>query len=186
MFERLLIILMLMAAVVGYMRVQPAEGVPAFARQYDRQCNACHTRPPRLNSFGEQFHMKGFQIPSAARPGGPAQSLRGDGVLKTLVDSLALRIQGNIFEYSTGPEGEEKKLEPPHEFELFITRPLTPNLSTFVEIEYEPKAVEFENGRFKEKGQIGVGKEAFFMANLGRLLGFLGAPTIRAWPYSRS
>jgi hypothetical protein len=170
--------LALIIIVSAYLFVPDADAVPAFARQYDLQCNACHTRPPRLNSFGEQFHMMGFQIPSAARPGGLAQSLREDGVLKTLVDSLALRITGNIFEYSTSPEVDEKKLEPPHEFELVITRPLTPNLSTFVEIEYEPKGLEFENGRFKEKGQIGVGKEAFFMANLGRLLGFLGAPTM--------
>ena len=163
---------------VGYGHIPSADAVPAFARQYDLQCNACHTRAPRLNSFGEQVHMMGFQIPSAARPGGLAQSLREDGALKTLIDSLALRIEGSIFEYSITPEVDEKKLEPPHEFELFIARPLTPNLSLFVELEYEPKTVEFENGRFKEKGRFGEGNEAFFMANLGRLLGFLGAPTM--------
>ncbi|MGH8057511.1 MAG: hypothetical protein ACREOH_09785, partial [Candidatus Entotheonellia bacterium] len=103
-----------------------AEGVPAFARQFDLQCNACHTRPPRLNSFGEQVHMAGFQLPSAARPGGLLQSLKEDGLLKTLVDSLALRVQGGLFEYSTSPEEREKKLEPPHEFTLFIARPLAP------------------------------------------------------------
>jgi mono/diheme cytochrome c family protein len=32
-----------------------ADAVPAFARQYDLQCSVCHTRPPRLNRFGEQF-----------------------------------------------------------------------------------------------------------------------------------
>ncbi len=170
--------LALIMIVLASLYVPSADAVPAFARQYDMQCNACHTRPPRLNSFGEQVHMMGFQIPSAARPGGLAQSLKEDGVGKTLIDSLALRIEGNIFEFSTSPEDDEKKLEPPHEFELFIARPLTPNLSTFVEIEYEPKAVQFEKGRFTEKGEIGLGNEAFIMANLGRVLGFLGAPTM--------
>jgi hypothetical protein len=170
--------LALVAAVSAAAFVPSAAAVPAFARQYDLQCNACHTRPPRLNSFGEQFHMMGFQIPSAARPGGVVQSLAEEGVAKTLVDSLAWRIQGHIFEFSTTPEVDERKLEPPHEFELFIARPLTPDLSLFVEIEYEPKGLEFEHGRFTEKGRIGVGKEAFFMANLGRLLGFFGAPTM--------
>ncbi|MGH8058503.1 MAG: hypothetical protein ACREOH_14905, partial [Candidatus Entotheonellia bacterium] len=42
----------------------------------------------------------------------------------------------------------------------------------------EPKAVEFEHGRFVEKSRVGLGHEAFFMANLGRFLGFLGAPTM--------
>ncbi|HSF30491.1 MAG TPA: hypothetical protein VLK82_08480 [Candidatus Tectomicrobia bacterium] len=170
--------LALIMIVAAYLFAPAADAVPAFARQYDLQCNACHTRPPRLNSFGEQVHMMGFQIPSAARPGGLIQSLKEDGVGKTLIDSLALRILGNIFEYSTSPEVDEKKLEPPHEFELFIARPLSPNLSMFVEVEYEPKGVEFEDGRFKNKGVIGLGNEAFVMANLGRLLGFLGAPTM--------
>ena len=34
---------------LGYVSASPAEAVPAFARQYDLQCNVCHTRPPRLN-----------------------------------------------------------------------------------------------------------------------------------------
>lgn len=75
-------------------------------------------------------------------------------------------MQGGLFEYSTSPEEREKKLEPPHEFTLFIARPLAPELSIFVEVEGEPKAVEFEHGRFVEKSRVGLGHEAFFMANL--------------------
>ncbi|MBI3327596.1 MAG: c-type cytochrome [Nitrospinae bacterium] len=69
--------------------------------------------------------MAGFQLPSAARAGGLVQSLKEDGPLTTLVDSLALRVRGGLFEYSTSPEEREKRLEPPHELELFIARPLT-------------------------------------------------------------
>ena len=103
--------------------VPPAEGVPAFARQYDLQCNACHTRPPRLNRFGEQFHMMGFQIPSAARPEGLIGSLRDDGPVKTLIDSLALRIEGGLFEYTGSPRESETKFAPPDEITLFVARP---------------------------------------------------------------
>src|SRR2546422_279443 len=81
------------ATVVLYVQVPPAAAVPAFARQYDLQCNACHTRPPRLNRFGEQFHMMGFQIPSASRPDGLLGSLKEDGPAKALIDSLALRVE---------------------------------------------------------------------------------------------
>lgn len=166
------------AVLYAFLCVPSAMAVPAFARQYDLQCNACHTRPPRLNSFGEMVHMMGFQIPGAARPGGLAQSLQEDGVAKTLIDSLALRITGGLFEYSTAPEESEQKLEPLDDYELFITRPLTPELSIFVEIEAERNALEFEGGRFVQQTHVGVGKEAFFMFNMGRLLGFLGAPTM--------
>ncbi len=165
-------------ALVALPRVPPAEGVPAFARQYDLQCNACHTRPPRLNRFGEQFHMTGFQIPSAARPDGLIGSLRDDGPVKTLIDSLALRIEGGLFEYTASPRETETKFAPPDEITLFVARPLLPELSIFVEIEGEPNAVAFENGRYFTRGQLGLGKEAFFMLNFGRLLGALGAPTM--------
>src|SRR2546425_11243217 len=73
----------LVAGLVAFASPRPGEAVPAFARQYDLQCNACHTRPPRLNRFGEQFHMMGFQIPSAARPGGIVSSVREDGAVRS-------------------------------------------------------------------------------------------------------
>src|SRR6059036_3992321 len=90
----------LVAGLAAFASPGRVEAVPAFARQYDLQCNACHTRPPRLNRFGEQFHMMGFQIPSASRPDGLVGSLKDDGTLKTVIDSLALRVSGSLFEYS--------------------------------------------------------------------------------------
>src|SRR5439155_24166260 len=135
MSRRLLISVALVATAVGYVRVESASAIPAFARQYDLQCNACHTRPPRLNRFGERFHMMGFQIPSAARPDGLVGSLREDGPVKTLIDSLALRIEGGLFEYTTSPRETEKKFAPPNEITLFVARPLLPELRISVEIE---------------------------------------------------
>src|SRR5437660_235172 len=136
------------------------------------------SRPPRLKRFGEQFHMMGFQIPSAAQPGGIVTSVREDGAGKTLIDSLALRIEGGLFEYTVSPRETETKFAPPDEITLFLARPLLPELSVFVEIEGAPSAVVFENGRYFTRGQFGLGKEAFFMLNFGRLLGLLGAPTM--------
>ncbi len=178
--RRLLVIVVAFAAAsAGFAGAKSAEAVPAFARQYDVQCNVCHTRPPRLNSFGEQFHLMGFQMPSAARPEGLVGSVKEDGWIKTLIDSLAVRVVGGIFEYSESPGESEGKFAPPDEIELFITRAVTPDLSLYVELEYEPKGVSFSpsRGYFTEQ-KFGLGKEAFFMANLGQLLGLLGAPTM--------
>jgi hypothetical protein len=178
--SRRLVALALVATAVGYVHVESADAVPAFARQYDLQCNVCHTRPPRLNRFGEQFHMMGFQIPSAARPQGLVDSLREEGPVKTAIDSLALRIVGGLFEYSESTHQTETKFEPPHEVELFLARPITPDLSVYVELEYAPKAVEFSSTRdfVERKHEFGLGKEAFFMWNMGRVIGALGAPTM--------
>jgi hypothetical protein len=67
----------------------------------------------------------GFQIPSAARPGGLIASFREEGPAKTVIDSLALRVVGGLFEYSDSPRATEVQAEPPHEVALFITRPVT-------------------------------------------------------------
>jgi hypothetical protein len=163
---------------IALSRVKPVEAVPAFARQYDVQCTACHTRPPRLNSFGEQFHLMGFQMPSAARPGGLVAAYKEDGPLKFLLDSVALRAEGGIFEYTYAPKESETKWAPPDEITLYVTRSITPDLTVFVELEYAPNAVAFQNGRYFTEGEAGVGHEAFFMLNLGRVLGWLGAPTM--------
>src|SRR5437867_4547553 len=178
MFRRAFVVIALGAMVLSYVQVKSVEAIPAFARQYDLQCNACHTRPPRLNRFGEQFHLMGFQLPSAARPDGLVGSLKEDGPVKTLIDSLALRIEGGLFEYTESPRETETRFAPPDEITLFVARPLLPELSIFVEIEGEPNAVAFEKGRYFTREQVGLGKEAFFMLNLGGLLGALGAPTM--------
>src|SRR5207244_5345714 len=100
------------------------EAVPAVVGRDDRACNPCCTRPPRLNRFGEQFHMMGFQIPSAAQPGGIVSSIREDGAVKTLVDSLALRVEGGLFEYTESPRETETRFAPPDAITLCLVRPL--------------------------------------------------------------
>lgn len=181
MVRRVLLGIAIVGVLIGCVQVSPSHGVPAFARQYDMQCNACHTRPPRLNRFGEQFHMMGFQIPSASRPEGLIGTIKEDGPAKAAIDSLALRIVGGLFEYSESPRETETKFEPPHEIEFFVTRAVTPNFSFYVELEYQPNATEFDRDRgFYNRGHtFGLGKEAFFMANLGGLFGVLGAPTMQ-------
>ena len=180
MFRRAFFATVLAGMLLAYVDARSVDAIPAFARQYDMQCNACHTRPPRLNRFGEQFHMMGFQIPSASRPDGLVGSLKDDGTLKTVIDSLALRVSGGLFEYSESPRETEVKFEPPDEVELFVSRAITPNFSFFVEFEYEPNATEFDRDRgyFNRGHKLGLGKEAFFMASLGGVLGALGAPTM--------
>ena len=47
----------------GWVLPPDSHAIPAFARKYTLNCNVCHTRPPRLNSFGEQFLENGYQLP---------------------------------------------------------------------------------------------------------------------------
>lgn len=36
--------------------------IPAFARKYNLPCSACHTTWPELNSFGQRFKDRGYQL----------------------------------------------------------------------------------------------------------------------------
>lgn len=43
--------------------VEPALGVPSFARKYETSCLTCHVAPPKLNAFGRAFKNTGYRMP---------------------------------------------------------------------------------------------------------------------------
>jgi hypothetical protein len=52
-----------MLALAGILAaVQPAFGIPAFARKYGLPCSACHEAWPMLNNFGQTFKDNGYQL----------------------------------------------------------------------------------------------------------------------------
>lgn len=52
-------------AAAGFALAAPAtQAMPAFARQYDMSCAACHDAFPRLNAFGEHFRDSNFRLPN--------------------------------------------------------------------------------------------------------------------------
>lgn len=44
------------------MAIQPAYGIPAFARKFGLPCSACHEGWPMLNNFGQTFKDNGYQL----------------------------------------------------------------------------------------------------------------------------
>jgi len=49
-------------ALGSLLAVQPAYGIPAFARKYGLPCSACHEAWPMLNNFGQTFKDNGYQL----------------------------------------------------------------------------------------------------------------------------
>lgn len=47
---------------VLFCTIQPAYGIPAFARKYGLPCSACHEAWPMLNNFGQTFKDNGYQL----------------------------------------------------------------------------------------------------------------------------
>jgi hypothetical protein len=52
----------LMVLGILWVGVQPAYGIPAFARKYGLPCSACHEAWPKLNNFGTTFRDNGYQL----------------------------------------------------------------------------------------------------------------------------
>lgn len=58
-------------AIGGFLFIQTptANATSQWARKFNMQCMGCHTAFPRLNAYGEQFMMNGYQVPGK-RDGG--------------------------------------------------------------------------------------------------------------------
>src|SRR5271169_2106480 len=54
--------LQLLALVILLAGLEPAHGIPAFARKYGLPCSACHEAWPKLNNFGQTFRDNGYQL----------------------------------------------------------------------------------------------------------------------------
>jgi hypothetical protein len=61
--------LWILAAAVTLMVPATALAIPAFAREYDYNCNICHVAFPKLNDFGEVFRDNGYQVPGGEQGG---------------------------------------------------------------------------------------------------------------------
>lgn len=151
---------------------EPSAAIPAFARKYDLSCTSCHTKPPRLNAFGEAFHMAGFQIPTVEE--GEVKKKRKIGRIWSETDFLnifSFRTMGNLVESFQGGDKDETNLTLPQEVELYLAGTLTDEISYFFELEYEGKAIEGDGtGLFEERSEFGLGKEFFLMFDLQPVL----------------
>lgn len=167
-----------------------AEAIPAFARKYDLSCTSCHTKPPRLNAFGEAFHMAGYQIPQTKE--GELRKKRQIGRIvseKAFLNIFALRATGNFVESISGGKPVETNLALPREIELYFAGTFTDKVSYFFNMSHEERAIEgldddgHRHGHFEETSGFGLGKEFFLMFDFspsrnGMLSGKMNRPMI--------
>lgn len=164
------IILIVSMGVLGPLLIpSPSYAIPAFARKYDLSCASCHTKPPRLNAFGEAFHMAGFQIPGTEEGEIKAKRKVGHLYLETsFLNIFALRAAGNFVESFQGGDPAETNLIFPQEVEIYLSGTVTQNSSYFFELEHKSREIEgTAGGLFEDQSRFGLGKEFFLMFNLG-------------------
>lgn len=114
-----------------------ADAMPAFARQYNISCAACHSAVPRLSEFGEQFAASNFRLPNWR----DTTIDTGDDMLalpKTL--PLGLRAQafvqtrrGEDIDPATGPTGNKSSVDfqAPYLVKLLSSAPLSDHITFY-------------------------------------------------------
>jgi hypothetical protein len=144
-FRKELFLLVALAALLLdlFMSAAPAQAVPAFGRKYDLSCNSCHTREPRLNSFGQRFQENGYQMPGTEDGGTTLKNLFGgplDGAtLGEVTNFFAVRLRGEVrqadFKADAGAT-DDVDIVVPTIINLFFAGTATKNISFFLEGEY--------------------------------------------------
>ncbi len=131
---------------ISALSVQPAQAIPAFARKYTLDCVACHTAPPRLNTFGERFLENGYQLPGTEDGGITGKKSLGDLSLDDFANYTGVRLRGNVlrshhFKQQNPPIADRGTVHNnsefgfPEIFSLFTAGSLTKNIGFFAELE---------------------------------------------------
>src|SRR5438309_5981205 len=158
------------ASLVSLAIVPAAHALPAFARRFNLACGACHIAVPRLNAFGEEFHMNGFKPPGtmwAPLPGTWTDRIR---------DTMAVWTRGEFFEHSdfgSGPSPRGSFAVPEHA-SVYVAGALTSSASVFMELENTVHETDInKRGDFVNSDTGGIQK-GFLMLDLPMLLGLHG------------
>lgn len=110
----------------------PVGAIPAFARKYRVSCTLCHTAPPKLSKFGEDFAAHGFQLAPGAAPVDTIDT--GDQLLQ-LPASLPLAIRMDAFTQlrSNVPDRANKfDLQTPWNIKLLSGGQIAPGVSYYM------------------------------------------------------
>ena len=161
----------LVLAALASLAVPPAaRALPAFARRFNLACGACHIAVPRLNAFGEEFHMNGFKPPGtmwAPLPG---------SWLERVKNGMAVWTRGEFYEHSDFARGPTPRgsLAVPEHASIYVAGALTPSTSVFMELENTVHETDInKRGDFVNSDTGGIQK-GFLMIDLPMLLGLHG------------
>ena len=155
-----------------------AEAIPAFARKYNVNCNACHTAPPILNQFGQRFLENGYQLPGTEDGGIIGKKKLGDVTLDDVTNYVGFRLVGNVVRNwsfkQQNPAGldagvVERKTEFtfPENFVLFAGGTVAKNVGFMVELGHDVEGggaavergfVTFNNIGYHNLAHLRIGK----------------------------
>ncbi len=132
------LLLVIVALVPIFTIPDEAVAMPAFARQYNISCSACHNAYPRLNAFGEAFAASNFRLPNW-RESNTVDT--GDTMLALQkFPPFAIRAQGFVqgrdgeeIDPVAGPTGNGSSfdVQSPYLVKLLSSAPLSENITYY-------------------------------------------------------
>ena len=139
-------LLALFTMIIAWTSMIPeASAIPAFARKFNVSCNVCHTRPPRLNPFGQRFQENGYQIPGTSDGSVSRKRLLGGelggATLDAISNYMAVRLRADIqqasFRDATITEASDDiDIILPNIVNIFFAGTASDDISFFFEAEY--------------------------------------------------
>lgn len=136
-----------------------SSALPAFSRKYKINCTICHTRPPRLNPYGERFLENGYQLPGTEEEGSLGEKTHAAFSLDDITNHVSIRVQGTVFRAidfnrengSLGIQDHPKdqtKFALPQIASLMMAGTFFHNIGAFIEVEtnFEETHTKLERG----------------------------------------
>lgn len=110
--------------ILGMLWASVAQAIPAWARQYEKDCSSCHTAWPQLNKKGREFKENGYRM----------EDQIGE---KVEHDSIPWGINFIGRPYDKQDTQADARTRALHEVELFMGGAIDDQFSGFFEIEFE-------------------------------------------------
>jgi hypothetical protein len=107
-----------------------AKAIPYFARKYKTTCSRCHWAVPKLNTFGKNFQMNGYQQPGDEKVN--KIEFPEDKNL-TVIDQvpIAFLIENQLQLDKTVGNQTSDNIASPLVFHLFAADTIAPNMGFF-------------------------------------------------------
>ncbi|MFO7324186.1 MAG: hypothetical protein DIU62_000590 [Pseudomonadota bacterium] len=160
---------MLLAAWMSFLP-GTATAMPAFARQYNISCAACHSAFPKLNAFGEYFADANFRLPNwrdtMAEVGDSMLALPKSFPVAVRAQSFVQLRDGEDFDPVTGPTGNDSSFDfqAPYMVKLLASAPLSDHVSFYFYGIFAEKGgngeVVIEDAWFQHDDLFGTGVSA--------------------------
>ncbi len=139
MIYRILFLLSFMCFMVFVGPIQESNALPGFARKYEVNCQVCHTRQPRLNSYGEQFLENGFQLPGTEDGGLIGKAKLGDLTLDQVSNYFSVLFATDVVQHVDLDQeiegvGDQTEFATPAIFRLFTAGTVTSNVGYYADV----------------------------------------------------